>query len=235
MPRSDRVKEFSDPTSSDDDPATEPTLEDGYLGGMPAVEGGGAQQIGVGAMPRELVRFNWGAFFLPALWGVVYNVWLVVALWFLATFAPLFLGIVFGVAGSDGSVAIPSLIGITVVSDAFLAYVRLWTGASANQLYWDRESRRLAANPEAAPRTDVAHFSARQRRWVVWGALGLGVAMAFTLVTNYATLKPYGLGWAFVAEPIVFLAAEMALGVWLAGKMRAELPEPGAASEADTE
>ena len=235
MPRPDRFDEFSDRASSDDDSVSEPTVDDGYDGGMPAVDGGDAQQVGVGSMPRALARFNWGAFFLPALWGVVYNVWLVVALWLLATFAPLFLGIVFGVTGSNGSVAIPALIGITVVSDAFLAYVRLWTGASANQLYWDRESRRLVADPEAQPKADVERFSGRQRLWVVWGALGLGVAMVFTLVTNYATLRPYGLGWAFVAEPIVFLAAEVALGVWLAGRMRAEFPESESPSESGSE
>jgi hypothetical protein len=184
--------------------------------------GGG---VGEGPMPSALMRFNWGAFLLPVLWGVIHGVWVVVALWFVATFAPLFLGIVFGVARANGTVSMPALIGVTVVSDALLAFVRLWTGGSANQLYWERESKRLSADPLAQPKSDVARFSVRQRMWAIWGAVGLVVGTAFTLVTNYGTMKPYGLGAAFVAEPIVFLAAEIVLAVWLASRMRAEFPD----------
>jgi hypothetical protein len=225
MPLSDGIGERDDTESAAEDSADERASAGDDIGGVPTAYADEPQQFGVGIMPATLMRFNWGAFFLPALWGVVYSVWLLVSLWFLATFAPLFLGIVFGVTGSNGSVVIPALIGITVVSDAGLAFVRLWTGGYANQLYWDREARRLAADPKARPKTDVNRFASRQRLWVVWGALGLSLAMAFTLVTNYAALKPYGLGWAFVAEPIVFLGAQIGLGIWLDGRMRAENAE----------
>jgi hypothetical protein len=187
--------------------------------------------VGIGPLPPSLMRFNWGAFFLPALWGIVYGVWPMVGLWFVASGAPLFLSIIIGVTGSDGSLSIPSLIGITVVSDAFLAFVRLWSGGSANKLYWDRESRRLSASPEAAPKTDATRFRSRQRTWAAWGVVGIAAGLVLTLVTNYTALKPYGVGWAFVAEPIVFLVAQIALGAWLARQMRAEFPEPVNAAE----
>ena len=183
--------------------------------------------VGEGPMLPSLMRFNWGAFFLPALWGVVYGVWPIVGLWLVASIAPLFLGIVVGVTGSDGTVSIPSLIAITVISDAFLAYVRLWTGGSANKLYWERESRRLLADPAARPKSDCVRFKTRQRTWATWGVVGALISLGLTLAMNYSALKPYGysLSWAFVAEPVVFLGAQIGLGVWLATRMRAEFPE----------
>ena len=129
--------------------------------------------VGVGSMPPSLMRFNWGAFLLPALWGIVYGVWPMVGLWFVASAAPLFLSIVVGVTTSDGGVSIPSLIGITVISDVFLGFVRIWSGGSANKLHWERESRRLFADATAAPKSDLPQFQSRQRTWAAWGVVGI--------------------------------------------------------------
>lgn len=181
--------------------------------------------FGVGEFPASLQRFNWGAFLLPALWGVVYSVWRIVGLWFLAAFAPLFLSIVFGVTQANGALAMPSLIGITVVSDAFLAFVRVWTGGSANRLFWDREAVRLRTKPDARPKFTNQTYSVRQRVWMVWGIAGLVGGLGFTVVSNYRLMQPYGFGIAFVVEPIVFLGAQIVLGVWLSRRMREEYPD----------
>lgn len=181
--------------------------------------------FGVGEFPASLQRFNWGAFLLPAVWGVVYAVWRIVGLWFLAAFAPLFLSIVFGVTQTNGALAIPSLIAITVVSDAFLAFVRLWTGGNANRMLWEHEAVRLRIKPEARPKFTNQSYVGRQRRWTLWGIAGLVVGLGFAVVSNYRLMQPYGLGVAFVVEPIVFLGAQIALGVWLSRKMREEYPD----------
>lgn len=223
-------------------PAARRELPEGFgpvavLADAPAI----ADPVGVGPMPQRLERFNWGAFLLPAVWGVVYNVWAIVGLWFVATFSPLFLGLVFGVTRADGSISMPALIGVTVLSDAFLAYVRLWAGGSANKLYWEREAKRLATVPEAVPKFGVGRFEFRQRLWVPWGVLGLLGGLVFTLVSNYRLMKPYGFGAAFVAEALVFTVAELGLAFWLARRMRDEFPagpparaedEPGSGPDA---
>ena len=181
--------------------------------------------FGVGEIPASLQRFNWGAFLLPALWGVVYNVWAIVGMWFLAAFSPLFLAIVFGVTQTNGAISTPSLIAITVVSDALISFVRVWAGGSANRLFWDREAIRLRTKPSARPKFTTQTYPLRQRPWAVWGTVGLLGGIAFTAVSNYRIMQPYGLGAMFVAEPVVFLAAQVALGVWLSRKMREEYPD----------
>lgn len=181
--------------------------------------------FGAGDFPTSLQRFNWGAFLLPALWGVVYNVWTIVGMWFLAAFAPLFLSIVFGVAESNGALSTASLIAVTVVADAFLSFVRVWAGGSANRLFWEREAIRLRTKPSARPKFTTQSYPLRQRTWAAWGTVGLAAGVVFTVVSNYRLMQPYGLGAMFVAEPIVFLAAQVALGAWLSRKMREEYPE----------
>ena len=181
--------------------------------------------VGEGSMPGALMRFNWGAFCLPVLWGAAYGVWPIVGLWFVASFAPLFVGIIGGVTTASGAVSMPALIGVTVVSDAFLGFVRIWSGASANRLYWERESRRLSADSTAKPKFDLARFSARQRVWTGWGVVSIAIGLALTSVSNYSQLKLYGVQWAFIAESVAFLIAEVALAIWFAGRMREEFPE----------
>ena len=74
-------------------------------------------------------------------------------------------------------------------------------------------------------------FLGRQARWLVWGALGSVAATALTIPAAMSSWRPYGLAGAAVAEPVVWLAAEIALGLWLAGRMRLE--HPAAPSAAD--
>jgi len=189
--------------------------------------------VGDGPMPDTLMRFNWGAFCLPALWGVVHGTWSLIGLWLAAQLLPVAAAALGFVSTAQGTISMPALIGVSVIAEAFLGFVRIWSGASANRLYWERASLRLAALPAATPKVDTAQFRARQRLWEQWGAAGLGLGLVLTVVSNYMQLKPYGLQWAFVGESLVFLAAEVALGIWFAGQMRAEYPLVDATSQTD--
>jgi len=181
------------------------------------------------------MRFNWGAFCLPVLWGVAHSVWPFVALWLGVSLLPL-LASAFGLLmDGNGTVSVPALVGVTVVSDALLGFVRIWAGGNANKLYWERETRRLSADPAAEPKSDIGLYSARQRTWMLWGVAALGAGMAMTVAANYVQLKPYGLQWAFIGEAAVFLVAEVALGLWFAQQMRSEYPETVVPSIADAE
>ena len=180
--------------------------------------------VGEGDAPASMLRFNWGAFFVPGLWALVYGVWPLIGLWLAAVTFPLALGFAVGLVVSvrGDALSLAALIGVTVVSELVVALSRLWTGANANRLYWKREASRLAAGPAAMAVTSVPRFLGRQGKWRVWGATGAVVATAITVPAAAVTWRAYGLGWAAVAEPIVWLGAEIALGIWLSGRMRLE-------------
>lgn len=182
--------------------------------------------VGDGEPSAQMLRFNWGAFFMPGLWALVYGVWPLVGLWLAAVTLPLLLGFSVGlvVALQGATLSLGALIGVTLTADVFAALCRLWAGANANRLYWKREAARLAANPAAVPATSVTRFLGRQAKWLVWGAVGAVVSTAVTIPAAMASWRPYGLAGAAVAEPVVWLLAEIALGLWLAGRMRLEHP-----------
>lgn len=184
-----------------------------------------AEPFGEGPMPALVQRFNWGAFLIPALWGVAYGTWTLVALWAIALLVPLVLSVMAGMTNGIAGVSASTAVGVTVASDALIAFIRLWSGANANRLYWQRESRRMDADPHARPRIGVGRFLKRQQLWVLWGAVGALLASALMLPSAIELWKPFGLGWAAVAEPAVFFGAQIVLGGWLAHRMRVENPD----------
>ena len=194
----------------------------------PRVAAESADGLGRGQMPPEVNRFNWGAFLVPVLWGAGYRVWHLVAIWAFALLVPITLSaiVAVGVAGGSGVASASAVIGVTVASDVVVAYIRLWAGANANRLLWERESKRLEADPAARPRMGVALFLRRQRAWVVWGAIGAVLALAISYPAAVEAWKPYGLQSAALAEPVAFLAGQILLGLWLARQMRLENPSP---------
>lgn len=183
------------------------------------------EAFGVGSMPSAVDRFNWGAFLIPALWGIGYGAWSLLGLWAIAIIVPLLLSALAGIGSTSQSVSANALIGVTVTSDTLIAFIRLWSGANANRLYWERESRRMELDRSAKPKVAVARFLKRQRLWVIGGTIGAVLSTALMAPSAYQLWTPYGLGWAAVAEPIVFLAAQIVLGFWLAHRMRVENPD----------
>jgi hypothetical protein len=179
-------------------------------------------------MPSALHRFNWGAFLIPALWGFAYGAWPLVALWGIALVVPLALGVAAALVGGSGTAAqsVSAAVAVTVASDVVVAYIRLWSGANANRLFWEREAERLTSEKWAKPKMSTPVFLDRQRAWVMWGVLGTILGLALSIPIAMQGWKPYGLQWAAFVEPALFLVAQVALGAWLAHRMKLEFPEP---------
>jgi len=187
--------------------------------------------FGVGEMPADLYRFSWAAFTLPFFWAITYGVWPIILWWCVSLLVPVILTSAMGFDPKTGTAS--ALIFITVISEAINGIIRLWAGANGNTLLWRREALRLSALPGAAPRFSVARFKARQRIWVIVGWVVLVSALIAAIVVNYVNWSEYGLGIGGAIEPLVFMGAEVWLGVWLSLKMVEERPGvPGPAEEA---
>lgn len=183
--------------------------------------------FGAGDMPMELNQFNWGALLLPLLWSVAYGVWPVFMLWMLGFVTPYVLISLVGLAGQAAVAS--AAVGITVVAQLIATAISLYIGMNASRMLWQKESIRLQLIPGASPRFSVAKFIARQRWWRTFGVAVLGFSVA--------GLAIIGLSGGEVAEQVrsqmqvsridaglafVWVAAEIALGLWLAAQMRKE-------------
>jgi hypothetical protein len=186
--------------------------------------------FGVGEMPDDLYRFSWAAFTLPFFWGIAYGVWPILVWWLVSLMLPLLLASLLGVTAQNTPVSV--LVGITVVGEAVNGIVRLWAGANGHSLLWRKEAFRLNALSGSRPRFGVRRFKGRQRFWVILGWVLLLAALIASVIMNYVQWKEYGLAIAGATEPLVFMGAEVWLGVWLSVKMREERPGlPGPAEE----
>lgn len=189
------------------------------------------QPFGVGEMPAELDRFNWGAFCMFGVWGIVYGVPQLVLLWASTLLFPLALVALASAGGAtEGErLSVTAVIISSVLADAFVAFARIWAGANANRLSWARERTRLerlrVANPDVAPRFSVERFRARQRGWAVWGGVILVVGFVATGPALYDSLKIYGLQIAGLVETYTFVIASVALAFWLARQPREQSTE----------
>jgi len=185
--------------------------------------------FGVGEMPDDLYRFSWAAFTLPFFWGIAYGVWPIVIWWLVSLMLPFLLAALFG-TGVGEQVSI--LVGVTVAAETVNGMVRLWAGTSGHTLLWRKEAFRLKVLPGAAPRFGVSRFKSRQRLWTVGGWILLISALVASVIVNYVQWAKYGLSIPAAAEPLIFMGAEVWLGVWLSLKMRDERPGvPGPAEE----
>lgn len=186
--------------------------------------------IGVGPLPTAIYRFNWGAFLMPGIWGLVYGVWQFIGLWMASILLPY--GVIALLGGSDTATPTLSvLIGSTVISEAFVGVARLWSGVNANRLLWNREQLRLAVVPGAAPRRPIGKYIRRQRTWAYVGAALLVPAIALTAPAAFTEWQKYNLGAVAVLEPLVWLIAELSLGAWLAYRMTVDGPDAPAPVE----
>lgn len=173
--------------------------------------------FGVGEMPAEVARFNWGAFALPLFWAIAYGAWPITGLWLLSLAAPLFLSAVLGIDPTHGPVQ--ALLGVSAVSEIFNGIVRLWAGANGNAVAWKREQLRLKLVETAEPRFAISRFLSRQRIWRIAGLVILMAALVGTVYLNAAAWSTYGLTVYGAIEPVLWLGAEFALGVYLARSM----------------
>lgn len=185
------------------------------------------RSVGEGEMPPSFNRFNWGAFLLPFFWGTAYGVWPVVSFWLLALITPYILFIIAG-TGGDSSIQ-ASVVGITVVSEVVGGAVRIYIGANANRLLWAREKLRLEVVEGSLPRVVIGRFLARQRVWMWVGWVLTALSLVAVGIIGFANgelgvtvRENLGVTRLDAAVSVVWLAAEVILGMWLASKMRAE-------------
>lgn len=189
-----------------------------------------ARAFGSGEMPDELNRFNWGAFLLPVVWGVVYGSWQIVGVWALALMAPLLLASLVGGASS----LLSNVILLSVASEIAAGVARLWAGANANRMLWRRDAMRLQVLTSARPRFTVERYKARQRLWTIWGAVIVGVSSVVAVPFMGMMWQEYELTYVGGVMPLVWLAAEVLLALWLDARVRAEPPDLGRTEDVHT-
>jgi hypothetical protein len=198
-----------------------------------AVTGGAA--FGVGEPPAAVYRFNWGAFFLSPLWGIVYGSSAVLGWWLMSLLATLLIaGLAGGASAGSGMAAASSAASVVEIA------IRLWIGMNANTWLWKRERTRLEVVAGSKPRWTIVAFMAKQLKWLVVGAtlavlsvlalafLGLSTDPAVIAARDQLLLSRAQIGMA-----AVWTFAEVAFAVWLAARMRGEAEAPPARSGAD--
>ncbi len=183
--------------------------------------------FGGGEFPRELDRFNWGAFFVPAFWAVAYGTWPILFFWLFTLLLPIFLLMITGSFGQTTLEA--SIVGVTVISQFAEGVMRLWAGANANAMLWKRETLRLDVVEGSRPRFSLERFVARQRTWTIIGAVIMvlsiaGVVMLAALpgASGDQLREQVGVASSDAVLALVWAVAEFVLALWLAGKMRAD-------------
>ncbi len=176
--------------------------------------------FGVGQMPAELHRFNWGAFFLPQFWGLAYSSWPVMLVWLGVLVSQLLIATVFDTGSTLASTT--AVISASVISEMLGGAARLWAGLNATALVWKREAFRLEMVPGMAPRFSVERFESRQRVWAIVGAVLIGVLAVASVPVTAVVWADYGLTLVGPAMSLVWLGAEILLGFWLNARMRAE-------------
>lgn len=197
----------------------------------PAVAPSGVMALGfgVGEMPPEALRFNWGAFLLMPFWGVVYGLPVVIGWWAATYFLPVLVSLLFGDLTAASTLAFVSAV-LLVVTSA----VKMWVGMNANAWLWRREHFRLEVLAGVAPRYTVSTFFQRQRKWIIGGA-----ALVVLTLVSYALLATstepdfveiraqFGITPVQVVVSAGWTVAETLLALWLAMKLRNGSDTPG--------
>lgn len=144
------------------------------------------------SIPREIRRFNWGAFFFTWIWGLFNNSFLtLINLGYnvLVVILAFFAGIIAGIAGvSDAAFGLLLLV-IQVLVGLGDLILRIWFGARGNVWAWRNKRWK-----------DTAHFNDIQRIWAivslvfmllyVFAFVGIIAAMAIpTLMTSTSSAK----------------------------------------------
>lgn len=187
-------------------------------------EANAQRAFGSGEMPRSIERFNWGAFFLMPLWGVVHGSAAVIGWWLVQQASALAIASLVGVTSSGSAVAAASSAGM-VINIA----IGLWVGMNANRWLWRREGLRLQLIDGARPRFSVGRFMSRQLAWLIAGGALTVISMiglAYLGLSSDPTVeqmrREFMIGTTDITVAAVWTFAEVALAAWLASRMRRE-------------
>lgn len=182
--------------------------------------------FGVGELPDEAYRFNWGAFFLTPLWAIAHTSVAVVGWWVVGILATVMIASFLTPASPAATIAIAGSMA-SVIEIA----IRLWVGVNANAWLWRRERARLEVLEGSSPKFTLATFQRRQLRWFVAGAIitltsvaGLGVLYWSTLPDIVSVREQFGVTRVQVATSAMWSFAEVVFALWLATQMRRERP-----------
>lgn len=178
--------------------------------------------FGKGDLPENLRRFNWGAFFLPFFWGVAYRSWPVLAAWFVAVTSPM---LIIAMTGATRGGRLSVVLGVSVASEIVAGLCRLWAGLNANSGLWRRDALLREMLPAYQSRLTIDRFTARQRIWTIVGAVVALLSAALIAPFEASVWREYGLAYIGGAMPIVWLVAEILLGLWLDDRIRKEPPD----------
>lgn len=185
-------------------------------GGQPGVY---TRVFGIGEFPDQLNRFAWGAFLLPFFWGIANNSWPVMTAWVVGTTSPFLIASMLGVDAEAPVVS--TLIAAEVLSEIIAGVARLWAGANAYRLLWRRDAV-LNEVGRAPKHGAVGTFLAKQRTWTVVGGIVMAIVAVGSVPLSAEFWREYGLGTVAPAMSLVWLVAEVLLGMWLGRQMRSE-------------
>lgn len=144
----------------------------------------GAQVLAEGEPVPQLPKFNWGAFFMPPIWGPAYGVWagmIVLPLWLFTD--SVIRAAVYGL-GPDAALSAKIVTyGLAVLIPVLTIALMAWVGSRGWGMAWKRVYK--------TGMSDVSFetFKKRQRIWAVCGALGF-IALLMLAVLYWVYVLP---------------------------------------------
>jgi len=152
-----------------------------------------SHRFGSGEYPAPLFDFfNWGAFALPEIWGIVHGVWSIVWVSLAAFLIPVF--VLAQMAAGDAMTS-SSYYGAMAFGQVALGAARLWAGMHANRLYWQTfDEQRLPLFARERREFTIQQYFAKQRQWAIVSILVMlvgtvmGVLWTFSVMGEYANL-----------------------------------------------
>jgi len=175
---------------------------------------------GKGDYPEKLFDFfNWGAFAIPLVWGIVHGVWSFVWLSFMGNF----LGAFLLMQVSESPTATPGMyFGALVIGQLIQGAIRLWIGMRANQTYWNLVSSGRArgfgfgmANKEMS----IKQYLVKQRQWALIGMSVMVFATLLMIFYNYLTsdiAETAGTLFSTVGQDLIWFVAVLSAAYYLA-------------------
>jgi len=180
-----------------------------------------SQRFGSGNYPAPLFDFfNWGAFALPEIWGIIHGVWSIVWLSLAAFIIPVFILAQFSV----GDTLSPSqYFGVMAFAQVAQGGVRLWAGIHANRLYWQMFDPKRAASllRRRTRELTIKQYFGKQRQWAIVGvsvmiiATMIGIGRTFSMTDELPSPvdAPFSAG-----QDIVWMIAFLGAAYYLARK-----------------
>ena len=116
-------------------------------------------------IPREVKRFNWGAFFFTWIWGLVNKSYLTLislALWAISFVVPFIFGFGAGLSGNETAYAVGTGFGFIfgIISSLIGLGLRIWFGIKGNDWAWQNKHWQ-----------STEHFNDVQKIWATVGTV----------------------------------------------------------------